>query len=124
MPTLNNGWKVCLVAGAGLALGALGALSLTRKNGSNSGLRKTCVSLLSHGLDLKDKVSVATGIAKENLEDVVAEARYESDIRKMQATEPKESQEDLEVTSKAEEIIPSKKAGSKQSAKKTSRKTS
>ena len=85
MSMYRNCWGFCLVAGVGVAVGALAVLSLTR--GNKSDLRKTCVSLLSHGLDLGEKAAVAAETVKESLEDFTAEARYEADARKMNVLE-------------------------------------
>lgn len=116
---INQNAKFYLIAGAGLAAGALALLSLTRNN--KSSLRKSCVSLLSHGLDLKDKMTVAAEIAKESLEDLTAEARYESDARKMKAA----YDEDLSDTEDTAEIeaVEKVKAAKKSTTRRTSSKT-
>lgn len=112
MVTFRNSWGVYLLAGAGLAAGALCVLSLTRKN--KSGIRKACVSALSYGLDLKDKVCVATEFAKESAEDVIAEARYASEMRKSNVENAS-----VDKTS-AEEVKPEKaKTGKKTVVKRT-----
>lgn len=78
---MNNSsiWKYALILGAGLALGAAGAIFLSRRNAN---LRKTLAGLLSHGLDLRDKAAEFMETAKENAEDLAAEARQEQTRRK------------------------------------------
>lgn len=119
MWTFNNGWKTYLLVGAGLAAGTLGILALTRKN--NCAVRRACVSLLSHGLDIKDKIVVAAETTKESLEDVVAEARYESAARKMDAavTSSEDEVAQPETTAKPKLV---KKTAAKRSTNKTASK--
>ena len=50
----GNFWKYGLALGAGVMLGAAGAVLLSR---GNIDLKKTCATLLSHGMDLKDKAA-------------------------------------------------------------------
>lgn len=119
MFTYRNYLNVCLIAGAGVAAGALGVLSLTQKN--NSGLRKTCVSLLSRGLDLKDKIGVATEVAKESVEDILAEARYESHARKIDVE--MESEQGEVAAIKTSKPAKKTKAVKKTTAKRASSKT-
>ena len=72
-------WKYGLALGAGVAIGAAGALLLSKNSGE---VKKTLATLLSHGFDLKDKASSFMETAKENMEDLAAEARHASDERK------------------------------------------
>lgn len=76
---LNSYWKYGLVLGAGVALGAAGAILLSR---SNIDLKKTAATLLSHGMDIKDKAATLVETAKENMDDLTAEARHEQEQRK------------------------------------------
>jgi hypothetical protein len=75
----KNFWKYGLALGAGVALGAVGAVLLSR---GSIDLKKTCATLLSHGMDLKDKAATLVDTAKENIEDLAAEARHEQEVRK------------------------------------------
>ncbi|MDR1241178.1 MAG: hypothetical protein LBM00_00095 [Deltaproteobacteria bacterium] len=75
----GNFWKYGLALGAGVAIGAVGAVLLSR---GNINLKKACAGLLSRGLDIKDRAAGFAGTAKENLEDIAAEARYEQELRK------------------------------------------
>lgn len=75
----GNFWKYGLAVGAGVVVGALGAVLLSR---SNIDLKKACATILSHGMDLKDKASEFVETAKENMDDLAAEARHEQEQRK------------------------------------------
>lgn len=75
----GNFWKYGLAVGAGVLLGAAGAVLLSR---GNIDLKKTCATLLSHGMDLKDKAAEFAENAKENMDDLAAEARHEQEKRK------------------------------------------
>ncbi|MDR1776817.1 MAG: hypothetical protein LBR31_03170 [Desulfovibrio sp.] len=75
----GNFWKYGLAVGLGVVLGAVGTMLISR-NGID--LKKTCAGLMSHGLDLKDKAAALAETAKENLEDLTAEARHEQELRK------------------------------------------
>lgn len=78
---MQNGtyWKCGLALGAGVAIGALGAILLSR---GSIDLKKTMTTVLSHGMDLKDKAATLVETAKENMEDLAAEARHASEARK------------------------------------------
>lgn len=76
---LDGYWKYGLVLGAGVLLGAAGAVLFSR---GSVDLKKTASTLLSHGMDLKDKASEFVETAKENIDDLAAEARHEQDKRK------------------------------------------
>lgn len=70
------GWgKVALIFGAGVATGVVGAAILSR---NSSAARKGAAAVLSRGYDLKEKAKKIIGTAKENIEDIAAEARSES----------------------------------------------
>ena len=62
--------KACFfLAGAVVGIGVAAAVQ--------KGLfRKACVGLVAKGMELKDSASVAMERAKENVEDVVAEAKH------------------------------------------------
>ena len=72
-------WKYGLALGAGVTIGAVGAMLLSKNSAE---VKKTLATLLSHGVDLKDKASSFMETAKENMEDLAAEARHASDERK------------------------------------------
>ena len=75
----GNFWKYGLALGAGVLLGAVGATLLSR---GDVDLKKTAATLLSHGIDLKDKAAEFVETAKENFDDLAAEARHEKEKRK------------------------------------------
>ena len=75
----NNYWKYGLTLGAGIAFGALGATLLSR---GSIDLKKAMATVLSHGMDLKDKATTLVETAKENMDDLAAEARQVSETRK------------------------------------------
>lgn len=75
----GNFWKYGLALGAGVLLGAAGAVLLSR---GTIDLKKTAATLLSHGMDLKEKAAEFVETAKENMEDLAAEAQNERDKRK------------------------------------------
>lgn len=76
---LNSYWKYGLTLGAGVAIGAAAAVLLSR---GNVDVKKSFATLLSHGMDLKDKAANLVETAKENMEDLAAEARHEQEVRK------------------------------------------
>lgn len=72
-------WKCGLCLVGGVAVGAAAVLLLSRNSGT---VRKGVASMLSHSMDVKDKIKGAAAVAKENLEDIAAEARHESEKRR------------------------------------------
>jgi hypothetical protein len=60
-------------------VGALGAVLLSR---NDVAVKKTVAALLSRGLDVKDKAAELVETAKENIDDLAAEARHEQGQRK------------------------------------------
>lgn len=82
MATGGNFWKYGLALGAGVALGAAGAVLLSR---GKVDLRKTAATILSHGMDLKEQAATFMETAKENFEDIAAEARHEQEARRKDA---------------------------------------
>lgn len=74
MATGGNFWKYGLALGAGVAIGAVGAVLLSR---GKIDLKKTAATILSHGMDLKDQAASVMENAKENFEDIAAEAKHE-----------------------------------------------
>ncbi len=73
------GWKIGLALGAGIVIGAAGAIVFSRNSPE---LKKAAANLLSHGMDLKEKATTFMATAKENMEDIAAEARSEQEKRK------------------------------------------
>lgn len=64
------GWKVALF-GLGVVVGAVGQASVS---GRPSPLRNGASTALSHGLAAKRKAQTVLGTARENFDDLVAEA--------------------------------------------------
>ncbi len=75
---MNEGFKNLLFFLAGAAVGALGATVVSRNQES---LRPVVTDLLAKGMDLKDKAGAILETAKENIEDLVAEARHAQESR-------------------------------------------
>ncbi|MDR2055565.1 MAG: hypothetical protein LBQ10_06825 [Desulfovibrio sp.] len=78
----NEFWKYGLAAGVGIVVGALGVTLLSR---GGMDLKKAAAAILSCGMDMKDKAAVMVDTAKENIDDIAAEARYEQEQRKAAA---------------------------------------
>lgn len=73
--TMNsNFWKCGLALGAGVAIGAVGAVLLSR---GKIDLKKTAATILSHGMDLKEQAASMMENARENFDDITAEAKNE-----------------------------------------------
>lgn len=70
--------------GLGLLVGAVGQASLS---GRPSPLRNGASTALSHGLAAKRKAQAALGVARENLDDLVAEADQKLAERQAAAAE-------------------------------------
>ncbi|MDR0882420.1 MAG: hypothetical protein LBP55_07745 [Candidatus Adiutrix sp.] len=66
-----NGWRLAALFGFGVLVGAVSHAALS---GRPSPLKEGASSLLSHGLAAKRKAQALVETAKENLEDLVAEA--------------------------------------------------
>ena len=79
MATESNFWKYGLALGAGVALGAVGTILFSR---GKIDLKKTCASILSHGMDMKEQAATMMETARESFEDITAEARHEQEKRK------------------------------------------
>ncbi|MDR1660351.1 MAG: hypothetical protein LBR94_08480 [Desulfovibrio sp.] len=78
MPT-GNFWKYGLAVGAGVVVGAIGAVLLSR---GSIDLKRHCATLLSRGMDIKDKAAAMVETAKENIDALAAEAKREQILRK------------------------------------------
>ena len=79
MSTDSNFWRCGLALGAGVVLGAAGAVLFSR---GRVDLKKAAATILSHGMDMKEHLSVAVENAKENFEDIAAEAQHEQAKRR------------------------------------------
>ena len=82
---MSNGWLKCgLFLGAGIAVGAAGAILLSR---NPDAVKKACTSVLSHVMEMKEKAATVMETAKENMEDMTAEARFDYEERKKTTTQ-------------------------------------
>jgi hypothetical protein len=79
MATDGNFWKYGLALGAGVAIGAAGAVLLSR---GTIDLKKTAAAIMSRGMDLKEQAASIMENAKENFEDIAAEAKHEQAKRR------------------------------------------
>lgn len=84
---MDNFIKGGLVLLAGIAIGAAGTLIITRRDES---VRDTVVGAVAQGMKVKEKVLTSLEKAKENVEDMVAEARYAGKKQKPSASAPGE----------------------------------
>lgn len=91
---MNQNVKYGLFFLGGLAVGALGAVVVTRGKLS---VKPLASSLLSQGIDLKEKALAAVDGMKEELADVVAEAQVKSQEKR----EAKEAAEAAEAAAAA-----------------------
>lgn len=80
---MNNWMKWGLLFTGGVALGALGAVALSK---GKINLRPLARDIVSGGIDLKEKAASMMETAKEHFEDIVAEA---VDAREAQKQAPK-----------------------------------
>ena len=77
---MNNYTKYGLIFLGGVALGALGAMAISR--GRVQGVKPLATDLVAGGIALRDKLmAVAEGV-KEDIEDVVAEAQLKNQEKK------------------------------------------
>lgn len=119
---LNQATKYGLFFVGGLVVGAIGAVAIA-KGKKMGGVKPLASSLLSAGIDMKDKVLAGVEGVREDLADVVAEAQVKSQERK-EAKEAAEAAQVAEVASEvAEETVEEKPAAKKTAAKKTVRRT-
>ena len=75
---MNDYLKNGLFLAAGVAIGALGAVALGKGKLS---IRPAMADLLSHGMDLKEKTAAVLERAKENIDDLMAEAKSAKETR-------------------------------------------
>ena len=76
---MNSGIKFGLIFLGGIALGALGAVALSR---GKLNLKPVAADLISRGMDAKDALMSKVEAVKEDMEDLAAEARQASEKRK------------------------------------------
>ncbi|EKO40596.1 MAG: hypothetical protein B193_0683 [Solidesulfovibrio magneticus str. Maddingley MBC34] len=75
---MNDYLKNGLFLAAGVAIGALGAVALGKGKLS---IRPAMTDLLSHGMDLKEKTAAVLERAKENMDDLMVEAKHAKESR-------------------------------------------
>ena len=78
---MNENLKYGLFFLGGAALGALGAVAVSR---GKLDLKPFATELLSRGLDARDALLTKAETVRESVEDMVAEAKAASDQRKVQ----------------------------------------
>lgn len=76
---MNSGIKFGLFFLGGIALGALGAVALSK---GKLNLKPVAADLISRGMDVKDALMSKVEAVKEDMEDLAAEARQASEKRK------------------------------------------
>jgi hypothetical protein len=81
---MNNNLKYGLFFLGGVALGAIGAVAVSR---GKLDLKPLATDLISRGLEMKDAVLAKADAVREDVEDMVAEARAVSEQRKAQPEE-------------------------------------
>lgn len=109
---INQTTKYGLIFVGGLVLGALGAAAIAKNGKKFEGVKPLASSLLSAGIDAKDKVLASVEGVREDLADVLAEAQAKSQERR-EAIEAKEA---IEVKPKAKKVTRTKKAKAKTAA--------
>lgn len=77
---MNNNLKYGLFFLGGVALGAIGAVAVSR---GKLDLKPLATELISRGLDVKDSVLAKADAVREDMEDMVAEARAAAEQRKV-----------------------------------------
>ncbi len=81
---MNENLKYALFFFGGAALGALGACAVAR---GKLDLKPFATDLISKGLEVKDAVLAKADAVREDVEDMVAEARAASEQRKAHTEE-------------------------------------
>ena len=94
---MNQNYKYGLFFLGGLAVGALGAMAISRGKLS---VKPLASDLISSGIDLRDKALAAVEGVKEDLADVVAEAQVKSQ-EKREAKEKAEEEASCPVVAEA-----------------------
>ena len=114
---LNQTTKYGLFFVGGLVVGALGAVAIA-KGKKFGGVKPLASSLLSAGIDVKDKVLAGVEGVKEDLADVVAEAQVKSQERR-EAKEVKEAAEEVTAEVAVDEVKEEKKPAAKKTVRRT-----
>lgn len=112
---LNQTTKYGLFFVGGLVVGALGAVAIA-KGKKFGGVKPLASSILSAGIDVKDKVLAGVEGVKEDLADVVAEAQVKSQER-CEAKEVKEAAEEVAAEVAVEEVKEEKKPAAKKAVR-------
>ena len=81
---MNNYMKYGLIFLGGVAVGAVGAVAVSR---GKLDIKPFAAELLSRGMDVRDAVMAKADAVREDVEDMVAEARAAADQRKSQPEE-------------------------------------
>jgi hypothetical protein len=81
---MNNNLKYGLFFLGGVALGAIGAVAVSR---GKLDIKPLATDLISRGLEVKDAVLAKADAVREDMEDMVAEARAASEQRKAHVEE-------------------------------------
>ena len=81
---MNENLKYGLFFLGGVALGAVGAVAVSR---GKLDLKPFATELVSRGLDVRDALLEKAETVRENVEDMVAEAQAASEARKAKAEE-------------------------------------
>ncbi len=76
---MNENLKYGLFFLGGVALGAVGAVAVSR---GKLDLKPFATELVSRGLDVKDALMARAETVRENVEDLVAEAQHASEKRR------------------------------------------
>lgn len=76
---MNENLKFGLYFLGGLAVGALGAVAVSR---GSVNIKPVAADLLSRGMDMKDAVMGKVETVKEGMEDLMAEAQHAAEQRK------------------------------------------
>jgi hypothetical protein len=76
---MNNYMKYGLIFLGGVAVGAVGAVAVSR---GKLDIKPFAAELLSRGMDVRDAVMAKADAVREDVEDMVAEARAAADQRK------------------------------------------
>lgn len=76
---MENGVKFGMIFLGGIALGALGAVAVSR---GKLDLKPVAADIISRGIDVRDALMRKVETIKEDMEDIAAEARQASEKRK------------------------------------------
>lgn len=105
---MDNTTKYGLFFLGGLAVGALGAMAVTR---GKLEIKPLAADLISGGMELRDKVMAGVESVKEDIEDVVAEAQVKAEERR-QSQEAKQAAQSVQAAQPADseaEVAPQEK---------------